>query len=433
MKLGQRLVQEQVHPKIIVEGMELARKEALRFLEGFRVRAEVDKPLLLAVARTALGTKLVPQLANLMVEMVVDAVLTIRQPDCPIDLHMVEVMHMVHRDAAESRLVRGLVMDHGARHQSMPKRLENVRILTCNVSLEYEKTEVNAQFFFSNADERQKLANSERRFTDERCQQVIEFKQRVCKDGRSFAIFNEKGIDPICLEMLAKQGIIALRRTKRRNMERITLACGGRSVNSFEDLAESDLGSAREVYEQVLGEDKYTFVEGVEHPKSCTLLLKGPNDHTIAQLKDAVRDGLRAVKNTIDDQCVVPGAGSFEVACSHHLYEHAKAVRGKVKLGVELFAESLMVIPKVLAENSGYDIQETIIMLKDEYEAKRKPVGLDLASQKVLSPVAEAIYDNYSCKKQFLNIAPTLVEQLLLVDEIMRAGRTMGGGAPGEE
>ena len=35
------------------------------------------------------------------------------------------------------------------------------------------------------------------------------------------------------------------------------------------------------------------------------LVCAGPNDHTIAQIKDAVRDGLRAVKNTIEDESVV--------------------------------------------------------------------------------------------------------------------------------
>jgi T-complex protein 1 subunit zeta len=43
-----------------------------------------------------------------------------------------------------------------------------------------------------------------------------------------------------------------------------------------------DLGFAKVVYEQLLGEDKYTFIEGVENPFSCTILIKGPNDYTIA-------------------------------------------------------------------------------------------------------------------------------------------------------
>jgi len=81
-------------------------------------------------------------------------------------------------------------------------------------------------------------------------------------------------------------------------------------------LTEEDLGFAEEVYEYTLGEEKFTFIEGVKNPLSCTVLIKGPNDHTIAIIKDALRDGLRAVKNVIDDNAYIPGAGAFEVACS---------------------------------------------------------------------------------------------------------------------
>jgi len=160
-------------------------------------------------------------------------------------------------------------------------------------------------------------------------------------------VINEKGIDPICLEMFAKAGIIALRRAKRRNMERIVLACGGDAVNSVEELKLSDLGYADTVEEHVLGEEKYTFIKGVRNPRSCTILIKGPNEHTISMIKEATRDGLRAVKNVYDDKAVVPGAGSFEVACSVRLNEYCKEVQGKAKLGIQAFAESLLVIPKV--------------------------------------------------------------------------------------
>ena len=49
------------------------------------------------------------------------------------------------------------------------------------------------------------------------------------------------------------------------------------------------------------GENKYTFVEECKNPRSVTILIKGPNNHTIIQIKDAIRDGLRAVKNAIED------------------------------------------------------------------------------------------------------------------------------------
>lgn len=135
------------------------------------------------------------------------------------------------------------------------------------------------------------------------------------------------------------------------------------------------------------------------------------------------------MKNVYDDKSVVPGAGSFEIACSMHLHEYCKEVQGKSKLGIEAFADALLVIPKTLAENSGYDIQESIIMLKDEYHKNKVAVGLNVQAIGTISPMKEQIFDNYCTKKQWLNIAPTLAQQLLLVDEIMRAGKGMGGGS----
>merc|ERR1711866_31130 len=88
-------------------------------------------------------------------------------------------IHMKHKLVNETKLIKGLVMDHGSRHPDMPKRLENCYILTCNVSLEYEKSEVNAGFFYSSAEQRDKLIDSERKFTDAKVQKIIELKKAV--------------------------------------------------------------------------------------------------------------------------------------------------------------------------------------------------------------------------------------------------------------
>jgi len=258
----------------------------------------------------------------------------------------------------------------------------------------------------------------------------------VCEGtDKSFVIVNLKGIDPLSLDIFAKEGMFALRRAKRRNMERLTLACGGNAINAVDDLTVEDLGWADEVSEISLGDEKYTFIEGVKNPKSCTILVKGPNDHTIAIIKDAIRDGLRAVKNVYDDSAVVPGAGAFEVAAYAALQDHKDTITTKEKLGFEAFAESLLIIPKTLASNSGFDVQDSIIQLVAAYKKEKVPVGIDvLQTDKYISPETQGIYDNYCVKKQWLNVAPLLAEQLLLVDEVMKAGKRMQGhGALADE
>jgi T-complex protein 1 subunit zeta len=77
------------------------------------------------VARTSLATKLNASLATKLTPDIVDAVLAIYQAPAKPDLHMVEIMKMQHRSASDTQLIRGLALDHGARHPDMPKRLEN--------------------------------------------------------------------------------------------------------------------------------------------------------------------------------------------------------------------------------------------------------------------------------------------------------------------
>lgn len=401
----------------------MAKNKALEVLESVKIPVESSRDVLLHVARTSLRTKVAQQVADILTDVCVDAVLTIKEEGKPIDLHMVEIMEMQHKTEMDSQLVKGIVMDHGSRHPDMPKRVENAYILTCNVSLEYEKSEVNSGFFYKTAEEREKLVKAERTFIENRVQKLIELKKKLC-DGtdKTFVVINQKGIDPLSLDMLAKEGIMALRRAKRRNMERLTLACGGIAMNSFDDLSESCLGFAGSVYEHVLGEDKYTFVEDCRNPLSVTILIKGPNKYTLTQIKDAIRDGLRSIVNALEDEFVIPGAGAFEVAAHKELMVFKETIKGRAMLGVEAFATALLVIPKVLAQNAGFDQQDSLVKLQQEQVVGGPLVGLDLQSGEPFIPADMGIFDNHRVKKQILHSCTVIASNLLLVDEIMRAG-----------
>jgi len=286
---------------------------------------------------------------------------------------------------------------------------------------------VNSSFTWKNAEERERLVKAERKFTDDRVQQVIDFKKKVC-DGtnKTFLVINQKGIDPPALDMLHHAGIVGIRRAKRRNMERLALACGGFTVHSLDDLTPDCLGYTDMAYDHTIGDDKFTFLEGCKNAKSCTVLVKGSTEHSIRQQKDALQDGLRAVVNTIEDKFLVPGAGAFELTAYNELLEFKKQVPGRAKLGVQAFAEALLTIPKTLAENAGFDVTDTILQLLEELESGNV-VGLDLESGKALQPHKLGIWDNYCVKKQFLHLGAMIAMKLLLVDEIMRAGKKMGG------
>lgn len=429
LKQADIYISEGLHPRVVVEGFDIAKDACIEVLNSMKTTKQIESNDLLNVAKTALKTKLKADIAEHLAERVVGSVLCVKLNGHPIDLHMVEIMEMQHRSDMETELIKGLVLDHGARHPDMPKRVTNAYILTCNVSLEYEKTEVNSGFFYKSANEREKLVQAERQFIEDRIHKIIALKKKVCddetaKDGkeRNFVVINQKGIDPPSLDMLAKAGIVALRRAKRRNMERLVMACGGVAVNVVDDVTVDSLGKAGLVYEHVLGEEKYTFVEECENPRSCTLLIKGPNKHTIQQIKDAIYDGLRAVKNTLDDGCLIPGAGAYEIACYCRLLQVKEETKGRSRLGIQAFADAMLIIPKTLALNSGFDPQDTIVKLQEERGRSHLAVGLDLTSGEPNLPAENGIFDNYVVKKHMVTSCHVIASNLLLVDEIMRAG-----------
>ncbi|PMD20528.1 T-complex protein 1 zeta subunit [Hyaloscypha hepaticicola] len=434
LKQADRYISEGLHPRIITDGYEIAKTESLKFLNTFKLEREVDRELLLSVARTSLSTKLNHTLAEKLTPDIVDAVLAIYQAPAKPDLHMIEIMKMQHRTASETQLIRGLALDHGARHPDMPKRVENAFILSLNVSLEYEKSEINSGFYYSSAEQRDKLVESERRFVDEKLRKIVELKKEVCGNDpkKGFVIINQKGIDPLSLDVLVKNGIFALRRAKRRNMERLQLICGGTAQNSVDDLTPDILGWAGLVYEHQLGEEKYTFIEDVKEPKSVTILIKGPNQHTITQISDAVRDGLRSVYNMIVDKSVVPGAGAFQVACAAHLNSDAfsKTVKGKAKWGVQAFADALLIIPKTLAANAGHDVQDALATLQDEHR-EGNVVGLDLKTGESMDPVLEGVYDSFRVLRNAIASSSGIASNLLLCDEMLKARQMGRQGGPG--
>ena len=229
--------------------------------------------------------------------------------------------------------------------------------------------------------------------------------------------------------------------TRLIKKNRLQLCCGGIGQNSVDDLSESILGHAGLTYEHVLGEEKFTFIENVEAPKSVTLLLTGPNAHAVMQINDAVRDGLRAVKNAIEDEHLVPGAGAFNIALSRHLSVNFKdaQVKGKAKMGVQAFADALLVIPKVLAQNGGFDAQDVIVKLQEEH-MEGHIVGVDLETGEVMDPASEGVWDNYRVHRHMLHswyvpnpaldfffkiffsylFSSVIAGNFLLVDEMMR-------------
>jgi len=422
---AEKLVSEGVHSSFLIEGVLIAFQNAVAMLEEMKIAADLSRPLMVNVAQSCVRTKLHGHLGQIISEQIVDALTCIYDRETNrIDLHMVELMAMKHKTARDTELVRGIVMDHAARHPFMPNEARNCFILTANVSMEYEKTVVNAKVNYASAEHRESMAEGERSYIDKRAHQIVALKNQVCKGNEGFVVLNQGGIDPICLEILAKAGIIALRRVKRRNLERITLCCGGTAVSSTENLRASVLGHAGHVRQMNVGEERYTIVDEVQNPKSVTLLVKGPNDYTIAQINEAIHGGLMAVQQTMRDQFLLPGACAVELAIVRRLHRLAagQLAGAKQKLGIDVFCDALEAIPKALAANAGFDTQDLLLANAAVPPADdKKPLGVNINSGELCDAVERGVYDSYSAKINVYQAAVMMCKNLMSVDAVIKS------------
>jgi T-complex protein 1 subunit zeta len=401
-------LEEGIHPHVLCEGIDLSRRELERWLHTQIFFNKIDKKVLLNVAKTIMCTKLNKPLTEKISKIVVEAIMTIYQKNHEIDLNMIEIMEVESSNELDTRWVKGIVMDHGARHSDMPKLLNSAFILLCNASLEYEKTETKANYLTNSVFNNESLSAKERYIINKKVYKIIQLKRFVCKDNnRNFVVINQKGMDIIALDLLAKEGILGIRRAKKKNMERISILCNCIPINSFDELSIECLGFAGLVYEQQIQEDKYTFIENVTNPFSGTILVKGKNSMLRKQIEDCVKNSLKILKECIESKKFVEGGGKIEILASDHLLKYAKNIKGKKKLGVEGVGKALLIIPKTLLENS-------------RNLSENSKIDFDLSL-----PKEDRNIDCFTVKKKIYESVCILACQLLLIDDII-IGKGLG-------
>ena len=318
------------------------------------------------------------------------------------DIKLIEILKMDGGDIRDSIFVPGLVLDHGPRHQSMPMELYNVCILVTNMSLEYEKPEINAEFVYNSIEQRENLAKSEGDFIRAKvnviCQLAIELK----KKNKFLAVFNEKGIDPPSLEQLAQYGILGLRRVKRRNLERLINICGGKIITQPEQVCDSSLGFCKQVTVKKVGEETYTFVEGVPLKGACTIVIRGNIDFN--RIKESIKGPLISVMIALNDKCCIRGGKQLYIDLIQMI--QSKTIHPKDSVGYAILSKVFEKICKILIKNEKKNVQEEWTNLLTQGDTKE-------------------VIDNATVVGNVLTNSIYTAINLLMCDEIILAGKSI--------
>ena len=437
LKRAEELLDQNIHPTILVSGY---RRAAVKAVEAINKVAwpveEDDRATLRKVAITSMSSKAIGNAKEHFADMAIDAVMQVvekRGDKSVADIDNVQVIKKTGKGLFESQLVKGLVIDKEVVHPGMPKMVEKAKIALLDAALEIEKTEMSAEI-------RIRDPNQMKAFLDQENKMLQEMVEKIKKSGAN-VVFCQKGIDDMAQHFLAKEGILAARRVKQSDMEKLARATGGKMSTDLNDLKAQDLGMAGLVEERKLGEDKMIFVEKCKDPRSVALIIRAGLERMVDEAERAMTDALSVVSDVLESNKVVAGGGAVEIEAAKELRKYATSVGGREQLAIENFAAAIEIVPKTLAENGGLEAIDVLVELRAAHEkADGQYKGINVFTGKVEDMKQKGVIEPLIVKEQAFKSAAESAAMILRIDDVIAstkpkegpggAGKPPGGEMP---
>jgi len=423
LKKSESLLDSDIHPTIIAMGYRKAAEKAQEILDEISI-SDVSKEMLVNVAMTAMTGKGTEKAREPLAKLVVDAVKLV-EVDGEVDTDYIKIEKKEGTVVEDSSLVEGVIVDKERVHTGMPTKIEDAKIALLNAPLEVKETEVDAEIRITDPAQMQAFIEQEENMVKDMVNKIV--------DAGTNVLFAQKGIDDLAQHFLSKAGILAVRRVKKSDIEKLAKATGANVVSNFDDLTSEDLGDAGVVEEKKISGEEMIFVEECKAAKAVTLFLRGSTKHVVDEIERAIDDAIGVIAATIEDGKVVAGGGAPEIAMAKKLKDYAESISGREQLAVNAFAESLEVVPKTLAENAGLDSIDSLVDLRAAHE-KSSVMGLNVFDGTVMDMKEAGVIEPKRVKKQAIQSASEAAEMILRIDDVIASSGTgepdMGGMDP---
>ncbi len=425
LKKAEELLEQNIHPTIIVSGYRKAALKAIETINNSAIQVELnDRATLKKVAVTSMASKAVGAAKDHLADIAIDAVRQIvemRGERTMADVDNIQTIKKTGKSLLESQLINGLVIDKEVVHPGMPKLVEKAKIALLDCALEIEKTEISAEI-------RIRDPSQMKAFLDQENKMLQEMVDKIRASGAN-VVFCQKGIDDMAQHFLAKEGILAARRVKQSDMEKLARATGGRIITDLSDLRSQDLGMAGIVEERKLGEDKMVFVEKCKDPRSVAIIIRAGLERMVDEAERAMTDALSVVSDVIETNKVVAGGGAVEVEVAKDLRAYATNVGGREQLAIEMFADAIEVIPKTLAENAGLEAIDVLVELRAAHEkAEGKYKGVNVFTGKIENMREKGVIEPVVVKEQAVKSATESASMILRIDDVIAATKPKDTG-----
>ncbi|KAG6749326.1 hypothetical protein POTOM_046370 [Populus tomentosa] len=445
LKRANDLVRNGIHPTSIISGYRLAMREACKYVEEkLAVKVEkLGKDSLVNCAKTSMSSKLIGGDSDFFANLVVDAVQSIKMTNvrgevrypiktiCDIDnlyieLPGINILKAHGKSVKDSYLLNGYALNSGRAAQGMLMKVAPARVACLDFNLQKTKMQLGVQVLVTDPRELDKIRQREADMTKERIEKLLKAGANV--------VLTTKGIDDMALKYFVEAGAIAVRRVRKEDMRHVAKATGATLVSTFADMEGEEtfepsfLGYADEVVEERIADDDVIMIKGTKNTSAVSLVLRGANDYMLDEMERALHDALSIVKRTLESNTVVAGGGAVESALSVYLEYLATTLGSREQLAIAEFAESLLIIPKVLAVNAAKDATELVAKLRAYHhtaqtKADKKQLssmGLDLLKGTVRNNLEAGVIEPAMSKVKIIQFATEAAITILRIDDMIK-------------
>ena len=412
LREAEALVQQRVHPQIIIQGWRLAVAEARRTLIGLAMENNADEEAfrkdLENVVGTTLSSKLLVQEKEHFINLAVDAVLRMKGSD---DLKHIQIIKKPGGNLRDSFLADGFILEKKISNGSV-RKINNPSIMVANTPMDYDKIKI----FGSKVkvDSIEKVADieaAEREKMRRKVDKILAFGPNV--------FINRQLIYDYPESLMVEKGIMVIEHADFEGVERLSAVLGAEILSTFDSPEACKLGSCGTIEEIMIGEDKVISFKNCQEGRSSTIVLRGASTHLLDEAERSLHDALCVLVQTIKNKKVIYGGGHSEIAMSNATDTLAKTVPGKKSLAIEAFGRALRKLPSIICDNGGFDSSELVPQLRAEITNGSRTAGIDMNQGIIGDMSALGIKECLRVKEQALLSAAEAAEMILRVDEIV--------------
>jgi len=428
LKKAEDMIEQNIHPTVIAGGYRLASEKAREVLDKISSKVSIkDADALKKVAITAMASKSSSGHRDVLADIVVKSVTMVAEERADgsyyVDDDDIQITKKQGGSIADTELVEGVIVDKERVHPGMPAQVENAKIALIDAALEVKKTEIDAKIEITDPSQLQAFLSEE----ENMLRRMVE---TVRKSGAN-VVFAQKGIDDLPQHFLAKEGIYAVRRVKKSDMEKLSKATGGKVVTKLDELTKDDLGHAKLVFEKKIGDDQMTFVTGCKDPHAVSILIRGGTEHVVDEVERSLEDALSVVACAVEDGKVITGGGASAMEIALGLRDYASTVGGREQIAIEAFADAIEIVPRTLAENAGLDPIDTLIALRKEHKKGSKHAGVNVYTGKVTDMRKDNVVEPIRVGAQAIASATEAAVMIIRIDDVIAAKAGGAGGGAG--